>query len=510
MKHKFIKPEHDIDLNAVDYWNLHHTWQECFDGVKNLEWINDKTIVNHKSGKESFSIKGDMLVVTGNNELGLPVDKKYTKFMLLSRVKFKSNHRACITWVEHKFLHAHIPYIRVGTDYFKIINKTDRYGIVRKVIKGWKKETIKEDHTNTLLKILPAFDDFIIEPDNSKFEQVIDSCYNLYSPFSHIPHEADVNETQIPVSMNLLRHIFGNQIQMGIQYIKILYERPRQPLPILCLVSRERQTGKTTFLNWMQIIFGDNFTQINPEDLNSQFNSIYATKNIIALDETVIDKSHAVEKLKSIATAKTISVNQKFVANYSIPFYGKVIICTNKEKDFMRIDEEEIRFWIRKVPVIDSINTNIETDLRNEIPYFLKYLKQIEMPNLRRSRMVFTADQLKNDQLNDIQKESWSWLRKELFIEIEQFFMENNHLNEVKCTVLDIKKRFFDRNNAVTNAYLLKVLKDEMHFLPSKPERYTPFDGDSVTRRIGRVFTFKRSDFQLSELDKVDAEEPSF
>jgi len=260
----------------------------------------------------------------------------------------------------------------------------------------------------------------------------------------------------------------------------------------------------------MQIIFGDNFTQINPEDLNSQFNSIYATKNIIALDETVIDKSHAVEKLKSIATAKTISVNQKFVANYSIPFYGKVIICTNKEKDFMRIDEEEIRFWIRKVPVIDSINTNIETDLRNEIPYFLKYLKQIEMPNLRRSRMVFTADQLKNDQLNDIQKESWSWLRKELFIEIEQFFMENNHLNEVKCTVLDIKKRFFDRNNAVTNAYLLKVLKDEMHFLPSKPERYTPFDGDSVTRRIGRVFTFKRSDFQLSELDKVDAEEPSF
>jgi len=52
------------------------------------------------------------------------------------------------------------------------------------------------------------------------------------------------------------------------------------------------------------MIFGDNFIQINPEDLSSQFNSSYASKNIIAIDETVIEKSHASEKLKSIATAK--------------------------------------------------------------------------------------------------------------------------------------------------------------------------------------------------------------
>jgi archaellum biogenesis ATPase FlaH len=510
MKPKFLKPEHDIDLNAVDYWNIYHTWQECFDGIKNVEWINDKTIVNHKSGKESFAIKADMLFVTGNNELGLPVDKKYTKFMLLSRIKFKQNHRACITWIEHKFLHAHIPYIRVGTDYFKIINKTDRYGVTRKVIKGWKKEEIKQDHTQSLLKIIPAFDDFIIEPDNSKFEQVIDSCYNLYAPFSHKPSDQESNESQIPVSVSLLKHIFGNQYKMGLQYIKLLYQKPKQPLPILCLVSRERQTGKTTFLNWMQIMFGDNFTQINPEDLNSQFNSIYATKNIIALDETVIDKSHAVEKLKSIATAKTISVNQKFVANYSIPFYGKVIICTNKEKDFMRIDEEEIRFWIRKVPVIDSINTNIENDLRNEIPAFLHYLSQIEMPNLRRSRMVFTADELKNDQLDDIQKESWSWLRKEIFINMEAFFDENAHLNEVKCTVLDIKNRFFSHNNQVTVGYLMKILKDEIQLKQEKPQRYSPFDGDETTKRVGRVFTMKRSDFQKDILEKVQFEEIPF
>ena len=80
MKQKFLKPEHDIDMDAVDYWNIHKKWEDCFEGIKNIEFINEKTIVNHRTGKESFTIKGDFLHVSGENELGLPLDKKYTKF----------------------------------------------------------------------------------------------------------------------------------------------------------------------------------------------------------------------------------------------------------------------------------------------------------------------------------------------------------------------------------------------------------------------------------------------
>ena len=36
--------------------------------------------------------------------------------------------------------------------------------------------------------------------------------------------------------------------------MKILYEHPTQILPILSLVSNERGTGKTTFLNWQSIL----------------------------------------------------------------------------------------------------------------------------------------------------------------------------------------------------------------------------------------------------------------
>lgn len=511
MKQKFLKPEHDIDMDAVDYWNIHKKWEDCFEGIKNIEFINDKTIVNHRSGVESFAIKGEFLHVTGENELNLPLDKKFTKFMLFARLRFKSNHRAAIGYIEMKFLNGHIPYIRVGTDYFKIIQKPDRYSVIRTIIKGWKKEEIKQDHTAALLKSIPTFDDFIIEPNNMDYQEIIENCYNLYAPFVHKPIDHEVTQAHIPVSIGLLKHIFGNQLTMGIHYLKLIYERPKQTLPILCLVSRERQTGKTTFLNWMHVLFGDNFCQINPEDLNSQFNSGYSTKNIIALDETVIDKSHAVEKLKSIATAKTISVNQKFVANYSIPFFGKVIICTNKEKDFMRIDEEEIRFWIRKVPQIDSINTKIEDQLKAEIPYFLKYLRQLPAIETNKSRMVFTAEELKNDYLDDIQKESWSGLRKEISHELEHFFNHFDGIKEFYATAKDIKSKFFATNNQYSINYIQKVLSDEMLMNQHKQQRYHPFGDNDALKVKGRPFLFVNADYQSNidkEKNRFESDEP--
>lgn len=479
---KFIKPEHDPDVNPVDYYNNHRSWNDVFIGSKYEKILEGWT-------------KNGTLTPGDDPPHGLIKGKQYNKFQALSRIKFKGNYFATINYIASEYLNAEFPYIRVGTDYFKVITKTDRYGVKRKIIKGWKKEEIKGDHDNLIVKRLPRYDDFCIVPDNQNFHQTIDNCYNLYSPFSHRPAHKAVNEKDIPVSYNLMQHIFEDQLHLGLIYMKVLYLHPEQALPILSLVSKERQTGKTTFLNWMQMIFGDNFIQINPEDLTSQFNSSYATKNIIALDETVIEKSHAVEKLKSIATAKSISVNQKFVANYSIPFFGKVILCTNKENDFMRIDEEEIRFWVRKVKSIGKINTKIEKQLNQEIPSFLRFISDLPEIDFSRSRMVFTSEEIKNDQLESIKQESWSWLRKELYIYLEEFFSKNDGVDQFLATASDIKAKFFERNNQVNSSYIIKVLKDEMKMHQGDLQRYSPFDNDPMIKTRARPFLFKRIDF---------------
>jgi len=487
----------NFDMNPVDFWNINRTWDETLLGVKGIKVLDEQLVeIKCKVGKVTIPILQDTLTIPP--EADIPVQKgiALTKFMALALFQFKGNYKAAMADIEYNHLNRDVPYIRVGTDYFKVINKSDRYGLNRSIIKGWRKEEIKQDCGGAdILKSVHLFDDFCIEPDNLDYQLSHNNCYNVYAPFSHKPYHRQVKETDIQVSMKLMGHIFGNQLEHGVKYMKVLYEMPRQKLPVLCLVSSERQTGKTTFINWISMIFGDNFTLINPEDLASNFNSSYATKNIISIDETVLDKAHAIEKLKSIATANSMSVNQKFVANYSLPFFGKVIICTNKEKDFMKIDEEEIRFWIRRISSIQAINTNIENELRDEIPKFLKYLMQEPKVDTSRSRMVFTPDEIHNEHLESVKVESYSGLRKDLMIYLQDHFNENQEATEMFATSSDIKMKWFERDSRITPHYITKVIKDEMGVNVCKNTAYVPLNGDPMIKKHGRAFHFLRKNY---------------
>jgi len=161
---------------------------------------------------------------------------------------------------------------------------------------------------------------------------------------------------------------------VGIKYLQVLYLFPKLPLPVLALVSKERQTGKSTFIDWISVLFGANFVLINPQDLTSDFNGIYATSNVIAIEEAVVEKALTVEKVKALSTQKTISTNIKMVQNFMLPFFGKIIMASNNEDKFIRIDDEEIRFFVRKLVTPNIENHNILNDLVNEIPaFFYKY-----------------------------------------------------------------------------------------------------------------------------------------
>jgi hypothetical protein len=415
-----------------------------------------------------------------------------------------------MSYVNFELMKSEIPYIRVGTDYFKMIKKKDRYNSENNLLKPWKKDEIKQDHGKNLLGMIYKFDDFTIEPNNIEYKPVVYNCFNLYAKFAHKPIEHEVTINDIPITMGLINHIFGEQWQLGLKYIKILYQYPKQIAPVLALVSTERETGKTTFLNWIQMLFGENSTLINPSDLTSNFNDAYATKNIIMIDETTIDKVHAIEKLKSLATAKTISVSQKFVSHYSVPFFGKIILCTNKESDFMRIDEEEIRFWVRKIkPINGKKNTNIETDLFNEIPNFLKYLLQIEEIDFSKSRMVFTKDEIETESLELVKEESKSWLRKEIEYLFIDFFDNNNAIDFVEVTPKDIKERWFINNNQISISYIRKVLKEEMkmHSLVTKRYKGFPNEAGLTFDKVGLPFVFTNPYRVYNEQVTVESEE---
>jgi hypothetical protein len=490
---KFIKPEADPDLNPVDYYNQYMDWEDVFGDI----------------GKElNGSLNGTLM--TAESEHGLIEGKVYSKFQLYAKFKHKGNYESAFSEIRFRLLKHHVPYIRVGVSYYKVIETLDRWGGEHKEIVFWRKEEIKQDHGANILHKMPKFDKFIVWPDNHNHQQVIGNAYNLYSGISHKPAPVDVTEADISHSMLLMKQIFGDQLEQGMKYMKVIYDYPRQILPVLCLVSKERKTGKTTFLNWLSMIYWDNYVQLNPEDLSSNFNASYASKNIVAIDETVIEKGQAIEKIKMLSTAKTLNVNQKHVSNFPINFFGKVVLATNKVKDFMRIDMEEIRFWVRSIPTITDEITDIEKKLFEEIPMFLKYLNQMDAVDCSKTRMVFTPEEIYNADLLQVKKQSRSWMHKEILLLLREFFhmSEYETLDEIQISTTDIKKAWFPNNHSATTSYIRQVIEDEMGMTKTdKVVRYTNYlIGETIQGRqkTGTPYTFKRAVFSNEEWQRYD------
>lgn len=129
----------------------------------------------------------------------------------------------------------------------------------------------------------------------------------------------------------MLRHIFGEQYELGLDYLQLLYLQPIQKLPILLLVSEERNTGKSTFLNFLKLLFQNNVTFNTNEDFRSQFNSDWAGKLLIVVDEVLLNRREDSERLKNLSTTLSYKVEAKGKDRDEIAFFAKFVLCSNNE-----------------------------------------------------------------------------------------------------------------------------------------------------------------------------------
>lgn len=460
---------------------------------KKIEYhIDEVSVYGNIIGK----IENDHLIINEENQI-IPVGTYDAINVLLFAVDYDlhafTNKLYEIT--QHPF-----PYIRVATDYFKKINKVDRYGIKREELIKWKIETLRLDHGKEILSRLPMYDTFTIHPDNIEYNRIVDNCYNLYAPFSHEP---SFSPGEWSWTEHLLRHVFGEQYELGLQYFQLLYLYPKQILPILVLVSKERETGKSTFINYLDILFGANMVVINPQDIARDFNDSYGLKNVIAIEESRFDSVQVLEKLKNIATQSKILINPKGIQPYSVSFYGKLIITSNDENKFSKVDREEIRYWIRKIPKMDKSkkNTAILNDLRDEIPYFLNYLQSLPAPDFSKSRMVFTAEEINTEALEITKESSVTDLYLTLNEHFKDMFNNDSKLQEIEFTIKDVKNKWFTNNNQITFKYIKSVLTSEFNLSTNSIRRYYPFGEVQINSQVGSPYKLMRKDMNLEELD---------
>lgn len=377
-------------------------------------------------------------------------------------------------------------YFRVGDQYYAWVFVPNKYGQLERRFERRMKTTIADDHGKSIFKHIAKYHSFCNIPDHVNFQPVINNCFNVYAHFEHEPEQGEFPQTE-----KLLKHIFGigtitwkdpstkekyeiSEYDLGLDYVSLLYKNPTQILPILCLVSKENNTGKSTFANWLKLIFTQNAAIIGNAELVDNFNAGWATKLLIVCDETKIDKQEVVEKVKRLSTADKIMMNSKGKDHVELDFFGKFIFLSNNEDNFIYASDDDVRYWIRKVPVIKELNVTIMEDLKNEIPAFLHFLNHRKMVVPRRHRGWFDPELIKTEALKKVILHSLPTIEKEIRSKIKSMFFDFG-VDTIFMSAKDVKEDFL--KNRFEDNYVEDVLKNKMklkvyHELSYKGKNY--------------------------------------
>ena len=368
------------------------------------------------------------------------------------------------------------------TNYFpvgQIVRVADEYhekGQTPQLELKWlprKRKELEKDGCD--LSKVPKFKGWTNEPDFLNYREDVGGWLNLSQPLPYLPRNGDW-----PTIRKLFEHIFGEQLELGFDYYSLILTKPKQLLPILVLVSEEQGTGKSTLLQFNGFLIGANAVILNVSQYSQQFNGVYAAKLIIGIDETVISEQFIKERLKQDSTATSIQLRKMHSEHQTLPFYGKFILCTNREKDFAKLEREDMRFWVRKVGKIEQFDAEFIHKLKEEVSAFAHFLmtRQLSVP-APLSRMWFVPEQLRTDALEVVVANSISDCAKDITI-----WAEGIDRPEFGATEKDIWEEL---GKKYTFSQVRKALKEEL-LLENNNKRFSDRWGN---QQVGRAYIFQ-------------------
>jgi hypothetical protein len=375
-------------------------------------------------------------------------------------------------------------YFLIGDSFYELGRVQDIHGRKTEGLVERRPSTIVRRHGKQMLRAIPEYDGFTYYPCNINYQRDIDmgdnrKLYNTYKPLPcSEPRFGDISTWH-----KLVSHLCADdeaRTTMLWDYLTILYRYPTHTLPVLCLVSRENGTGKTTFGNALGYLLGDNVTYLSQGDISSQFNGW--CRSLVAVVEEMSDGKKALNTIKNASTAAFMNINEKFEKAGREEICIKMVINSNNEREFIHANREDIRYWILKVPKLESFDANFQDKLRAEVPAVMYHLEHREIVAEEESRMWFSAESIRTDALSQVVISSISPCAKEVIEVVCEKLAEYNH--EWEATFSQV---FSMVSNKFTRFEVSAALK-ELH-IPCK----VGICGDRLLNKRGKYYTFPLS-----------------
>lgn len=208
---------------------------------------------------------------------------------------------------------------------------------------------------------------------------------NIWSGWGVDPKKGDLKPWNI-----LLNYIFNDEPEFKTWFVRWLAYPLQYPgtkmYSAVLLTSLYHGVGKSFIGLIMGLIYGENFSEVGQEDLESQYNHWAAGKQFILADEiTCSDKRRDNDKRNSLLTRRELTVNVKYQPQYTITDHANYMYTSN-HPDAMFISDKDRRMAIHEIisaPMSDSVYKTIEKWMHNSGPsaLFHHLLHDVDVSN---------------------------------------------------------------------------------------------------------------------------------
>lgn len=317
-------------------------------------------------------------------------------------------------------------WIKVSDEYYERLIEHDIFTKTNSVV--YRRRKRQELATEGVaISRIPRFHDWICVPSHTNYQRVLHidhdnetyRFFNSYQPMPHQPVAFELPEgfiknpdtfdyeniPEIRHTAAFMKHIFGweehrdKYLTLGWDWITLCYLNPTQRMQALCLVSSEEGTGKSTFINLILAIFGQNATKTEASRIGSNFNSMSGGKIIQCVEETKDEKGGIENKLKDLITSFEKVVEAKHQDARVVKSFDKYIFASNHEDGFMKVGTETTRFAVMKVNQIKNKVPDFEEKMYLEIPYLLYFMQKRGVVTPKTDRLWFDPKLWENEAL---------------------------------------------------------------------------------------------------------------
>jgi DNA primase catalytic core len=324
-------------------------------------------------------------------------------------------------------------HIKVGDEYYQRLIDYDIFTKSTTVV--YKRRKRQELATEGVaIGSVERFHDWIIEPSHLNYRRTIEiphegetfKFFNSYQPLPYAPKAFDLPEAfyrdpenfdyeKIPEIANVARffkHIFdfeqyrNRYLKIGWDWVALCYLQPTQRMQALALVSNEEGTGKSTFINLMLAMFGQNAVKTEASRIGQNFNAMSGGKVMQCVEETKDEKGGIENRLKDLITAYEQVVEAKHQDAKVVKAFSKYVFASNHEEGFMKVGSATTRFFVMKVKAIRQKVADFEEKLYLEIPYLLYFLQKRGVLTPKADRLWFDPKLLENEALLKLRQAS--------------------------------------------------------------------------------------------------------